>query len=70
MHSKAPTTGPFNLLFQYLLFSEKLSLDFFAGGGLRSSEFDHKPINLEFYSPERGYTGIVPKIGFDIGVSF
>ncbi|MAD50390.1 MAG: hypothetical protein CMC95_03715 [Flavobacteriales bacterium] len=52
-----------------ILFSEKLSLDFFAGGGLRSSEFDHKPINLEFYSPERGYTGIVPKIGFDIGVS-
>ena len=53
-----------------ILFSKKLSLDLFAGGGLRNSEFDHKPINMDFYSPERGYTGIVPKIGFDIGVSF
>lgn len=53
-----------------LIFSEKLSLDLFAGGGLRDSELDHKPIDLDFYSPNRGYTGIVPKIGFDIGVSF
>jgi len=53
-----------------IIFSEKLSLDFFAGGGLRDSNFDNKPIGLDLYSPERGYTGIVPKIGFDIGVSF
>lgn len=53
-----------------ILFSKKLSLDLFAGGGLRYSELDHKPINLDLYSPERGYTGIVPKIGFDIGISF
>ena len=53
-----------------LIFSEKLSLDLFAGGGLRNSEFDHKPIDLDFYSPDKGYTGIVLKIGFDIGVSF
>ncbi|MGB1931863.1 MAG: DUF3575 domain-containing protein [Flavobacteriales bacterium] len=26
-----------------LIFSEKISLDLFAGGGLRNSEFDHKP---------------------------
>jgi hypothetical protein len=25
-----------------LIFSEKLSLDLFAGGGLRDSDFDHK----------------------------
>ena len=36
-----------------LIFSEKLSLDLFAGGGLRNSEFDHKPIDLDFYSPDR-----------------
>ena len=53
-----------------LIFSEKLSLDLFAGGGLRNSDFDHKPIDLDFYSPDRGYTGIVPKIGFEVGVSF
>ena len=53
-----------------LIFSEKLSLDLFAGGGLRNSECDQKPIDLDFYSFDKGYTGIVPKIGFDIGVSF
>lgn len=53
-----------------LIFSEKLSLDLFAGGGLRNSQFDNKPLDIDFYSPDRGYTGIVPKIGFDIGVSF
>ena len=53
-----------------LIFSEKLSLDLFAGGGLRISDFDNKPLDLDFYSPERGYTGIVPKIGFEVGVSF
>ena len=53
-----------------ILFSQKISLDVFAGGGLRDAEFDHKPVGLEFYSPERGYIGIVPKVGFDIGVSF
>lgn len=53
-----------------LLFSDKISLDLFVGGGLRSSQIDNKPEQLEFYSPERGYTGIVPKIGFDVGLSF
>jgi len=53
-----------------MIFAKNLSLDLFVGGGLRSSVIDNKPIELEFYAPERGYTGIVPKIGFDIGISF
>ena len=53
-----------------ILFSSKLSLDLFAGGGLRDAQFENKPLGLEFYSPERGYTGIVPKVGFDIGIAF
>ena len=31
-----------------LIFSEKLSLDLFTGGGLHS-EFDHKPIDLDSF---------------------
>lgn len=31
-----------------LIFSEKLSLDLFAGGGLHDSDFDHKPIDIDF----------------------
>lgn len=58
------------LMGMQILFSEKLSLDLYAGGGLRYSEFDNKPMYLDLYSPERGYTGIVPKIGFDIGLTF
>ncbi len=53
-----------------LIFAKNLSLDLFVGGGLRSSVIDNKPSELEFYAPDRGYTGIVPKIGFDIGISF
>lgn len=53
-----------------MIFSNNLSLDFFVGGGLRSSVIENKPKEIEFYAPERGYTGIVPKIGFDVGISF
>ena len=53
-----------------MIFAKNLSLDLFVGGGLRSSVIDNKPSELEFYAPDRGYTGIVPKIGFDIGISF
>jgi hypothetical protein len=52
-----------------IVFSEKMSLDLFFGGGLRGSQIDNKPLGLDFYNPERGYTGIVPKVGFDIGIS-
>jgi hypothetical protein len=52
-----------------LVFHKKLSLDFFVGGGLRSSEINGN-YNGRPYSPERGYTGIVPKVGFDVGISF
>ena len=52
-----------------MIFSKNFSLDFLLGGGIRSSDIDNKPLNLEFNSPERGYTGIVPKIGFDLGIA-
>ena len=52
-----------------VILSGNFSVDFFLGGGLRFSLVDNKP-GLDFYYPERGYTGIVPKIGFDLGVSF
>ena len=51
------------------VFHKKLSLDFFLGGGIRASEINGDYYNTP-YSPERGYTGIVPKIGFDVGISF
>jgi len=52
-----------------MIFSKNFSLDFLLGGGIRSSDIDNKPLNLEFNSAERGYTGIVPKIGFDLGIA-
>jgi hypothetical protein len=51
------------------VFHKKLSLDFFVGGGLRASEITGM-YRFTPYSPERGYTGIVPKVGFDVGISF
>ena len=58
------------LMGMQVLFSGNFSMDFFVGGGLRSSTIENKPVDFEFYSPERGYTGIVPKIGFEVGISF
>lgn len=52
-----------------LVFHKKLSFDFFIGGGLRASEINGNYSRTP-YSPERGYTGIVPKVGFDVGISF
>ena len=52
-----------------LVFHKKLSLDFFVGGGLRAAEINGTYFRTP-YSPERGYTGIVPKVGFDVGISF
>lgn len=52
-----------------LVFHKKLSLDFFIGGGLRAAEINGDYVGTP-YSPERGYTGIVPKVGFDVGISF
>jgi len=52
-----------------MLFSKKFSMDFFLGGGLRYSNIDNNPTNIEFHAPERGYTGIVPKIGFELGIT-
>jgi hypothetical protein len=52
-----------------LVFHKKLSVDFFLGGGLRVSEITGDREYDELFSP-RGYTGIVPKIGFEVGVAF
>lgn len=52
-----------------MVFHKKLSLDFFVGGGLRASEISNN-YNRTPYFPERGYTGVVPKVGFEVGVSF
>lgn len=54
--------------FQVIL-SNNFSVDLFLGGGLRFSSVENKPKDVDFYYPERGYTGIVPKIGFDLGIS-
>ena len=54
-----------------LVVQEKVSLDFFIGGGLRVSDVEGKTsINFDPESPQRGYTGIVPKIGLDFGIVF
>ena len=58
------------LLGLQMIFSYNFTFDFFIGGGLRVSDIDNKPINLLFNSLERGYTGIVPKIGLELGINF
>lgn len=54
--------------FQAIL-NEALSFDVFLGGGVRGSQMDGKKHN-DYYDGARGYTGVVPKGGFAIGIAF
>ena len=40
----------------------------FLGGGVRGAQIDGKKFNL-FHTGDRGYTGVVPKVGFSIGIA-
>lgn len=52
-----------------MVFYKKLSLDFCVGGGLRASDISGNYNRIPSF-PERGYTGVVPKVGFEVGISF
>ena len=46
-----------------------LSIDLFLGGGVRGAQIDGKKYD-RFYVSDRGYTGVVPKAGFSLGITF
>ena len=50
------------------IINKALSLDMFLGGGVRGAQIDGKKFNL-FHAGDRGYTGVVPKVGFSIGIA-
>ena len=48
--------------------SDIVSLELFLGGGMQYADSD-KNYYSGFYQI-KGYTGVVPRIGFNVGVSF
>ena len=46
-----------------------LSIDLFLGGGVRGAQIDGKKLD-RFHGSDRGYTGVVPKGGFSLGIAF
>ena len=46
-----------------------LSFDVFLGGGVRGAQLDGKKTNRH-HDGIRGYTGVVPKGGFSVGIAF
>lgn len=46
----------------------RLSLNIFAGGGLKYSELHGSKKYTDFF--DAGYTGFAPKLGFQIGIAF
>jgi hypothetical protein len=54
--------------FQAIL-NETLSFDVFIGGGVRAAQIDGEKTGY-FYDSGRGYTGVVPKAGFSVGIAF
>jgi len=51
-----------------MVFSGIVSLELFLGGGMQYADSD-KNYYSDFYQI-KGYTGVVPRIGFNVGVSF
>ncbi|MBT5090493.1 MAG: hypothetical protein HOM24_05355, partial [Flavobacteriales bacterium] len=53
-----------------LLFGDVISLEVFLGGGIQYAEVEG--FNPDYYntSDMKEYTGVIPKIGFNIGAAF
>ena len=49
-----------------IVFSDIVALEFFLGGGMQYADSDY---HVDIYQV-KGYTGVVPRIGFNVGVSF
>lgn len=54
--------------FQMVL-NEVLSLELFVGGGVRGAQVEGKKRDSDYHG-SRGYTGVVPKGGFTVGIAF
>lgn len=52
-----------------MVLNEVLSFDVFVGGGIRGAQIDGKRFDY-YYDSGRGYTGVVPKGGFTVGIAF
>jgi len=51
------------------IINKSLSFDLFLGGGVRGAQIDGKKLD-RFHGGDRGYTGVVPKVGFSVGIAF
>ena len=53
-----------------LLFGNVISLEMFLGGGIQYAEVEG--FNSDYYntSDMKEYTGVIPRIGFNIGAAF
>ncbi len=49
--------------------NKSLSFDLYLGGGVRGAQIDGKKLD-RFHAGDRGYTGVVPKGGFSVGIAF
>lgn len=51
------------------IINKALSFDLFLGGGIRGAQIDGKRLD-RLHGNDRGYTGVVPKGGFSVGIAF
>lgn len=62
--------GEGGVLFGFQAIMNKvLSFDLFIGGGVRAAKIDGEKLD-QFHDYNRGYTGVVPKGGFSLGIAF
>jgi hypothetical protein len=53
-----------------IAFANRLFVDFYTGGGIKRSFGRDNSVQTTFTPLEVGYNGVIPKIGFQIGIGF
>ena len=53
-----------------IAFANRLFIDFYTGGGIKRSFGRDESVQTNFSPLDLGYNGVIPKVGFQIGIGF
>jgi hypothetical protein len=53
-----------------IAFANRLFLDFYTGGGVKRSFGRQESVQTNYTVLDLGYNGVIPKIGFQLGIGF
>jgi hypothetical protein len=53
-----------------IAFANRLFLDFYTGGGIKRSFGRDESVQMTYTPIDLGYNGVIPKVGFQLGIGF